>query len=66
MSAAVGASFEGNLESHDGLYEHLFSMSLPDDEKPFITDFDEAQIKELKAVFADQDDLLTRFRPYHE
>lgn len=66
VSSVLKAPFEGNDETHDGLYEHLFSRSLPADEYPPFTDFTEAQTAELEAVFAEQGSLLTRFRPYHE
>ncbi len=66
ISTVLKAPFGGNNETHDGLYEHLFSRSLPADEYTPFTDFDEAQTAELEAVFEGQGDLLARFRPYHE
>ncbi|MBE6557577.1 MAG: hypothetical protein E7661_00965 [Ruminococcaceae bacterium] len=66
VSTVLKAPFEGNDETHDGLYEHLFAMSLPADDSVAFQDFDEAQTAELEKIFAGQDDLLSRFRMYHE
>lgn len=66
ISGEIGVPFAGNEEAHDGLYELLFSMSLPADESVPLTDFDEDQAAELKAVFEGQDTLLSRFRLYRE
>ena len=66
VSTVLKAPFDGNDETHDGLYEHLFAMSLPADDSVAFQDFDEAQTAELEKIFAGQNDLLSRFRMYHE
>ncbi len=66
MSQTLQIPYEGSSEAHDELYEHLFSRGLPSDEPIPFTDFDEAQVAELNAVFEDKDALLTRFRLYRE
>lgn len=66
MAEMLNLPFEGNDHAHDALYELLFAMSLPADPSVVFTDFDDAQTAELETVFASQDTLLARFRPYYE
>lgn len=66
VAEMLSLTFEGNDHAHDELYELLFAMSLPADGETAFADFDEGQMAELEKIFAEQDDLLSHFRMYHE